>query len=41
VLSLFQEEMNINKIALDGRGRVEAAEIIAAKRIARESKEED
>jgi hypothetical protein len=41
VLTLFQEEMNINKIALDGLGRVEAAEIIAAKRIARESKEED
>jgi len=41
VLSTFQEELNINKIALDGLGRVEGAEIIAARRQAREKEAED
>lgn len=41
VLRIFQEELNINKIALDGLGRVEGAEIVSARRVARESKDED
>jgi len=40
VLGMFQEELNINKIALDGLGRLEAAEVIAARRAAKEAKEE-
>lgn len=40
VLTIFQEELNINKIALDGLGRIEGSEIVASRRAARE-KEED
>lgn len=40
VLTIFQEELNINKIALDGLGRIEGSEIVAARRTARD-KEED
>jgi len=41
VLKIFQEELNINKIALDGLGRIEGAEIVSARRVARDHKDED
>lgn len=40
VLQTFQEELNLNKIALDRLGRVELSEIVAARRMQRESEEE-
>jgi len=40
VLADFQEELGINKIALDGFGRVEGSEIVAARRKAREEDED-
>lgn len=36
VLSWLQEELNVNKIALEGLGRIEGAEIVVAKRAARD-----
>ena len=41
VLAIYQEELNTNKIALDGLGRLEGSEIIVAKRAVRESEKED
>jgi hypothetical protein len=41
VLGIFQEELNINKISLEGLGRIEGAEILVAKRAAREAEKED
>lgn len=41
VLGMFQEELNTNKIALDGLGRIEAAEVIVSKRVGRESEKEE
>ena len=40
VLGIFQEELNTNKIALDGLGRLEAAEVLSARRVAREKQED-
>jgi len=40
VLSMFQEELGFNKIALDRLGRVEGSEIVAARRKAREEDED-
>ena len=40
VLGIFQEELGINKIALDGFGRVEGSEIVAARRKARDEEED-
>jgi len=40
VLDMFQEELNLNKVALDRLGRVELSEVVAARRIAREKEEE-
>jgi len=40
VLSMFQEELALNKIALDRLGRVEGSEIVAARRKAREEEED-
>lgn len=39
-LAIFQEELNMNKIALDRLGRVELSEIVSARRREKE-KEED
>lgn len=40
VLSMFQEELGYNKIALDRLGRVEGSEIVASRRKAREEDED-
>lgn len=39
-LGIFQEELGYNKIALDRLGRVEGAEIVAARRKSREEDED-
>ena len=40
VLGMFQEELALNKVALDRLGRVEGSEIVAAKRKSREESED-
>ena len=40
VLSVFQEELGYNKIALDRLGRVEGSEIVASRRASREREED-
>jgi len=40
VLSIFQEELGYNKIALDRLGRLEGSEIVAARRRVREEEED-
>jgi hypothetical protein len=39
-LAIFQEELNINNIALDRKGRIEASEISASVRHAKDSDED-
>lgn len=41
VLSMFQEELNINKIAQERKGRLELAEIVAAGKRAKGEGEEE
>jgi len=40
VLKVFQEELNDNKVALDRQGRIEASEIVVARRRAERDDEE-
>ena len=40
VLAVFQEELGLNKIALDRLGRVEGSEIVASRRQQREREED-
>ncbi len=40
VLQMFQEELGLNKIALERLGRVELSEIVASRRREREKEEE-
>lgn len=41
VLKIFQEEYNLNMIAMERKGRLEACEIVAANRLGKEGPEEE